>query len=192
MTNALTTRAAVERLAAELGLLVTWGVHDSVSLENPLGGGIRHPSAWFALDDLRRRKEIKDAVGKTRGELKERGVKHDDGKLRMDLIPPVAMRQLGAVLAYGAAKYGDDNWKNHENRDGQRRHVAALLRHLTAWQAGELWDDESGLHHLAHALANAAFITHAESVALGRLPELYKAPPRTSPQADGDDGSDLR
>jgi hypothetical protein len=38
------------------------------------------------------------------------------------------------------------------------RYYAAALRHLPAWRGGEELDPESGLTHLAHALANAAFL----------------------------------
>lgn len=35
------------------------------------------------------------------------GLKHDAGKLRLDLIPPEAIRVLGEVLTCGTDKYGD-------------------------------------------------------------------------------------
>ena len=39
------------------------------------------------------------------------GVKHDSGKLRMDLVPPEAIKAMADVLTSGAAKYGDRNWE---------------------------------------------------------------------------------
>ena len=36
--------------------------------------------------------------------------------------------------------------------------MAALLRHLMAYQAGEVNDPESGMPHLWHVATNAAFL----------------------------------
>jgi hypothetical protein len=83
------------------------------------------------------------------------GVKHDAGKLRLDLIPPEILRALGEVLTHGADKYTDRNWERGIALD---RVYAALLRHLLAWREGEAIDAESGLPHLAHALTNAGML----------------------------------
>jgi len=45
------------------------------------------------------------------------GIKHDAGKLRLDLIPPEAIRALGEVLTYGTNKYGDRNWEKGISED---------------------------------------------------------------------------
>lgn len=77
------------------------------------------------------------------------GLKLDAGKTRLDLLPPVAIEQVGRVLTFGAAKYAPDNWRKV---DGWRwRYAAAALRHMFAWLRGERLDQESGLPHLAHA-----------------------------------------
>jgi hypothetical protein len=77
------------------------------------------------------------------------------GKPRLDLLPTVALEQIGAVLTFGASKYGDNNW-----RRGARwgRYYAALLRHLYAWWRGEDCDPETGLSHLAHAACCLLFL----------------------------------
>jgi hypothetical protein len=69
-------------------------------------------------------------------------------KPRLDLLPPAAMEAIADGLAFGASKYGANNWCR-----GARwgRYYAALLRHLWAWWRGEDNDSESGLSHLAHA-----------------------------------------
>lgn len=41
----------------------------------------------------------------------DKGIKYDDGKLRIDLIPPEVIRALAMVFAYGADKYGRWNWE---------------------------------------------------------------------------------
>jgi len=75
------------------------------------------------------------------------GVKFDQDKPAMSLMPFDALIKTAEVFTYGAKKYSADNWA-----DGMRhrRMADALLRHLTAWLGGEDMDDESGLHHLAH------------------------------------------
>lgn len=87
-------------------------------------------------------------------ELKE-GVKHDQNKPRLDLIPPEAIMALGEVLDYGAKKYGEHNWLKGMSWG---RVFGAALRHLFQFWAGEDRDKESGLCHLHHAFANIAFL----------------------------------
>lgn len=87
----------------------------------------------------------------------------DDGKPRVDLIPPHALLSIGDVFAYGATKYGDFNW-----RAGMPwlKLYASTLRHLLEWAAGRDTDKESGLPHLAHAVANILMLM---DYALSRL-----------------------
>jgi len=83
------------------------------------------------------------------------GVKHDEEKLRMDLIPPEAVVGLAEVLTFGSKKYGDRNW---EKGISNGRLFAATMRHLWAHWAGEDNDEESGISHLKHAMCNLAFM----------------------------------
>lgn len=89
------------------------------------------------------------------------GVHLDQGKLRMDLIEPIMEEALAAVLTYGADKYVDYGWRT-VNR-GQERYYASLRRHLLAYREGEVLDQESGLPHSWHVLANAAILVSLES-----------------------------
>lgn len=90
-----------------------------------------------------------------------RGVKHDQEKLRMDLLPFDALEEIARVLTYGAKKYNPDNWKKVPN--AKARYEAALLRHYAAYQRGEAKDPESGLSHLAHLGCNALFLIWLEN-----------------------------
>lgn len=88
------------------------------------------------------------------------GLKFDGGKLRFDLVPPVAERQLAAVLTFGALKYEENSWQ--EVSEGRKRYFAALRRHLDDYWDGRAIDEDSGLHHLTHAFACLAFLLWLE------------------------------
>jgi hypothetical protein len=67
---------------------------------------------------------------------------------RFSLIPVEPLREIARVYAFGAEKYDDDNW-----RKGYEWSLSydALQRHITEFWMGEQIDEQSGLHHLAHA-----------------------------------------
>ena len=86
----------------------------------------------------------------------ELGTKHDGEKLRPDLIPWGPLEQVVQVLTFGARKYADDNWQHV--LPGRKRYLAAGLRHVFAYAGGERLDEESGLHHIAHAITCLMFL----------------------------------
>lgn len=88
------------------------------------------------------------------------GRKDDAGKPRWSLVPEQVLEEVVKVLTYGARKYGDDNWR--EVGDGPRRYYDAAMRHIMAYRQGHWTDDESGLPHLAHAVASLLFIMALE------------------------------
>ena len=90
-------------------------------------------------------------------------LKFDSGKLRYSLIPTKALEALASVLTYGAEKYEAHSWMNLTN--ASERYTDALYRHLEAWRGGEMYDEESGRLHLAHAITNVAFL-----IVLSKLP----------------------
>lgn len=96
------------------------------------------------------------------------GMKFDDGKTPLDLWSPDAMIATANVLGYGAAKYNAHNWTVGIR---YRRIFSALLRHLWAWWRGQQIDEESGHHHLAHAMCCLMFLLHYE-MNRGRYAEL--------------------
>ena len=83
------------------------------------------------------------------------GTKFDQGKAPLSMLPWVAIEQIAQVLAYGAHKYGRDNWLQGMKLT---RVVDAALRHTYKWAWGEDIDEESGLPHLAHAAVNLLFL----------------------------------
>ena len=89
------------------------------------------------------------------------GAKFDGGKLCFSLLTrglAAPLRSVAAVLTYGKAKYSADSWKTVP--DAKRRYEDALDRHLNDWKDvnASNHDDESGLHHLAHAACNIFFL----------------------------------
>ncbi|MDI6854411.1 MAG: DUF5664 domain-containing protein [Deltaproteobacteria bacterium] len=99
----------------------------------------------------------------------ERGSRHNRGKLRYDLVSPKALRHLVEVYTMGAEKYDDRNW---ERGLPLMETFASLQRHAWAWAEGEDLDPESGLHHMAHVMWNAAAILHF----YGSRPDLDDRP----------------
>lgn len=96
-------------------------------------------------------------------ELKE-GTKKDDGKVRMDLLPPELLFAVSDILKFGAEKYADRNWEK-----GMKwgRVYGALMRHMWAWWGGEQNDPETGKSHLWHAATNIAFLIAYEQRKVG-------------------------
>lgn len=87
----------------------------------------------------------------------------DDGKPRMDLIPPELMIALGNVFRDGAAHYGEHNW---EKGIPLNQHIASLLRHVVAIMVG----DHSENHDEKMAANVAMFIATARRIEAGKLP----------------------
>jgi hypothetical protein len=85
-----------------------------------------------------------------------KGVKYDNDKPRFDLLPWREVEDVAKVLTFGAEKYEPDNWKRVDN--SKSRYIAAAFRHLSARAQGELFDQETGLPHVAHAICCLLFL----------------------------------
>ena len=88
------------------------------------------------------------------------GRKDDQGKVRLDLMPPRAEWEVAAVLTHGAQKYDDENWRKVP--DPVKRYEAAAKRHISRWKRGQRSDVDSSRHHLAHAICSLMFILELE------------------------------
>jgi hypothetical protein len=97
-------------------------------------------------------------------ELPAEGKKFDSGKVRVELLPEMALVEVAKVLAFGAEKYGVDNWRKGM---AWRRLIGAALRHLWAWSTGVDRDEETGLSHLAHAACCVLFLIDYETRRVG-------------------------
>ena len=96
--------------------------------------------------------------------LEVAGVKHDQGKLPYDLIPPELLESVSKVLQFGANKYSARNW---EKGMSWGRVFSALMRHMWAWWKGEKADPETGFSHLEHAACCIAFLVAYEQRGVG-------------------------
>lgn len=97
-------------------------------------------------------------------DLTKEGVKFDEDKVRLDLIPRDFLVAVALVLMFGAKKYDNYNWALGMSWS---RVYSALLRHLTAWWEGENLDEETGYSHLWHAACCLLFLIVYEIRGLG-------------------------
>jgi hypothetical protein len=74
-------------------------------------------------------------------------------------ITPEFILGMANVLAFGANKYGRDNWAKCK-KNQIYLYWDALYRHLEAYRSGIEFDEETGLSHLSHAACNLMFIQH--------------------------------
>jgi len=79
-------------------------------------------------------------------------LRKDDGKSRLDLLPPEAILALGDLYAQGALKYTPRGW---EEGMSWGRCLGSLLRHVFKWARGEDYDKDTGAHHMISAAWNA-------------------------------------
>lgn len=74
--------------------------------------------------------------------VNEAGAKQSHSPYRVDLIPPLALLDVAAILEHGARKYGENNWRGIPVND----HLNHALVHIFAHLSGDTQDN-----HLGHA-----------------------------------------
>ncbi len=102
------------------------------------------------------------------------GIKFDQEKPAVGLIPATAMEEEGYVWGLGERKYGTHNW-----RKGLTilRICGAILRHTIAIMRGQDIDPESGKHHGAHIRCDAAMLIEFYYEGRTELDDRYKPLP---------------
>lgn len=63
-----------------------------------------------------------------------------------------ALEAIARVKEFGANKYEEDNWRLGNKPDSE--YLDSMARHLDLFQKGEQYDEDSGCHHLGHAIWN--------------------------------------
>jgi hypothetical protein len=101
-----------------------------------------------------------------------KGLRYDQGKNRLELIPPEWEWALGEVLTAGAVKYAERNW---EKGMDWGKLIGPLRRHLNKFLSGHSYDTEpdaegrpgTGCHHLALVAWNALALMSYELRGIG-------------------------
>ena len=65
------------------------------------------------------------------------------GKPRYDLVDLPMLKRWAELMARGAEKYGDDNWKLASGEAELRRFRASAFRHLVQWFEGDTEEDHA-------------------------------------------------
>ncbi|MDA8252875.1 MAG: DUF5664 domain-containing protein [Rhodospirillales bacterium] len=86
--------------------------------------------------------------------------------------PPALLLAVSEVMEVGARKYGPFNWR--DSSVNLTTYIEAAQRHLMCLQDGQDFDDETRLHHAAHAAACMGIVLDALS--LGKLIDDRFAP----------------
>ena len=73
-------------------------------------------------------------VGENKIIYKSGASRNDIGKIRLDLIPPEALLELGEVFGEGAIRHGDENWKKGMPNSVVLNH---MMRHLLLYMKGD-------------------------------------------------------
>jgi hypothetical protein len=94
----------------------------------------------------------------------KKAIKNDQGKTPITLVPREGIELTAKVFAFGATKYGRDNYKQGMEWS---RVLDASLRHILAFANGEDKDPESGLSHLGHALCCLNMLAYYETKGKG-------------------------
>lgn len=86
----------------------------------------------------------------------------------LSVIPSTALVHFGQAMQNGAEKYGAFNWREHAVESDV--YVDAAMRHIMAWQDCEEFAEDSGVHHLGHAMACLGILLDAQET--GNLLDL--------------------
>lgn len=115
-------------------------------------------------DPMKRMKIYKRSEEENKQLGKEEGARFSRNKPRFSLVPPAPLRELAMIYTYGCQKYDEENWSKGM---AWRKVIDSLERHINYWKRGEKFDEESGLHHLAHLAWNAFTLYEYERCGLG-------------------------
>lgn len=103
-------------------------------------------------------KKLEYAVGDINSVEKGTGARANKGKVAFSLLPLHLLAGTARVFMGGKLKYAPYNWAKGLDFAST---FDCLLRHLIKWFfLGEDKDDETGEHHLDHAMANLLMLRH--------------------------------
>lgn len=96
-------------------------------------------------------------------------------KAPLSCVPMNVVAEMGLGMLEGAAKYGRHNYRGVGVRASV--YFDATMRHLIAWWEGEDIDPDTGVNHIAKALASLAVLRDSQMQGLG----TDDRPPRSVP-----------
>lgn len=107
--------------------------------------------------------QVKKSVAPSKNPMLGTNPKDIHGYKKVDgsLLPSIALIHGAHAMMDGARKYGPYNWR--DNAVLARVYIAAAVRHINMWAAGEELADDSGVHHLGHAIACLAILLDAQA-----------------------------
>lgn len=102
------------------------------------------------------------------------GLRYNEGKLPMHLVPPSMITAMAEVMQAGAEKYEERNWEK-----GMKWSIVygCLMRHLMKWWQGADIDETDGINHIKKVLGNAAMLVEY----LETHPDLDDRPHKEQP-----------
>lgn len=83
-----------------------------------------------------------------------------DKKVPVGAVCSVAILHEACAMLDGELRYGFRNWRDKKVRC--RVYIDAARRHLDAWEEGEEYALDSGVHHLGHARACLGILLDAQ------------------------------
>ena len=126
---------------------------------NPEIGYSGNPYNPFPQREIEKR--IKEITVTSDGNTFKTGIKMEeakrfsDGKIRMDLVPPILLEEVAKIMGFGADKYGAYNYLKGMKWS---KCIASLKRHLNEFEKGVDYDNESKELHISHVIVNALFL----------------------------------
>ena len=124
---------------------------------------LEHDPAVYTCHDLELVEEqFYTCTGETVFNLKERNPKDAVGikKPPLSTVPLPVVLELGTAMLEGARKYGRHNYRESKVRASV--YFDATIRHLFSWWEGEDIDPDSGMSHVAKAIASLAVLRDAQ------------------------------
>lgn len=84
------------------------------------------------------------------------GLRYDQGKVRMELLPSIPLEDIASVLTEGAKKYADNNWMRGMSWN---KVLGCAERHLAKLKRGVDFDiGETECFHAAQVAINMIFL----------------------------------
>ncbi len=131
--------------------------------DEEMGNFLQEQKEYF-IKDNGEREEIKPGIHRfitnDSGERVafESGMQRDTqtGKPRYDLLDGAFLKRQAELLARGADKYGENNWKKANSQEELQRFKASAFRHLMQWLSGETDEDHAAA--VAFNLAAAEYV----------------------------------